>query len=110
MRQETGLAATRDSYRTDDGSFVGATLEEAAAWAKGHPVTWSETTIWWHRDDDAEATDVDRDIRDIHLSERENAKTPDQVNAEAIRLLKEYVDREILKLRMEVSLAMERKE
>lgn len=53
-----------DTYETDTGKIVGRTLAEAVAWARENPDEFARTSIWWTRDDDAEAVAVDRDIRD----------------------------------------------
>ncbi len=53
-----------DYYETDTGKIVGRSLAEAVAWARDNPDEFARTYIWWVRDDDAEATAVDRDIRD----------------------------------------------
>ncbi len=53
-----------DRYETDTGKLVGRTLAEAVAWARDNPDEFARTSIWWTRDDDAEAIAVDRDIRD----------------------------------------------
>lgn len=99
-------SASRDRY-TVNGKVIGHTLDEAADWADRNDIYWRRNPIFWERDDDVEATDVDSDVAGILIDRAENAKTPDQVNAEALAQLKAYVDRELLKLRMELSLQIE---
>jgi hypothetical protein len=109
----TGLAATREEmserYEDDDGTLIATSLEDAAHWAQQHPEKYKKSSIW-RIDEDGIPVVVDSDVQDLLVTWAEDAKSEVEVLREALADLKAYTDREILKLRMEVSLAMERKE
>lgn len=101
-------SATRDRYFSQGGRLIGRNMKEATEWAKANRGAFKAFGVHWDRDDDDNGwIDVTRDIQDEMDKEEEDAKTPDQVNAEAIAQLKAYVDRELLKIRMELSLQIE---
>ncbi len=107
MRTDT--AATRDRY-TVRGITIGRTLQEAAAWARDNADDFRTWMVMWERDDDAEVICVDSDINDLLAAAGEDDKSEVEVLREALQQLNAKVDRELLKLRIEFSLALESKE
>lgn len=87
------LAAMRDTYELSDGSVIGLSLKQAAAWAWNNKDRWNTQGIFLNLHDGELPILVDSDIRDFLNFREEEAKDDVTVLREALRQVNDKVDR-----------------